>query len=593
MFKTKIIAVDGETATDIQGNKYKIISNITIFPGSTVFTDGKVIYGWEWNHSGRPFMLSKKQVSCLPLFYYANQSKNAWAMVPLAQPWTLPSKFDYGFINLNWSTFEYWYSRPYQFNAGNKPYAFRGTYSDPLMYDSKGNIINAPDEWDISKRIFLLYDKNAGFVWQKGSICQRFGTYGRSQYNYTAYNVEWIVTDSPPYLVRKRTYYTGTYNWRYNGITQVGSMQCAVSGNSDLTDLQIIYGVDSTHEHSISLYPILQQILNDARSYLNTKQTQAVTAAGKSVSDAYPVSLPTPVIHGFWLGNNISAVGDIIHGEHFTYPIDADAGQGGNPLVDADSIAYNATGEHLSPTYASDCRVIHDFRMLDADTIEFYVNLRGLYTCYGYHGMVIDPDESDIIYEPAATANSWQWEFGYLDDSGNFVDSYTSSTISGQMDFWYKITIINGAASFQKVKTNWNFYQNDKTFGKYHWLQTAVNVGYITNNDTQSRISGNWTWVKEIIPLSNNGILVFGSMNFAAEGENDDIAPAVAHYQNDSLVSAERLEAQYYNSAGLRSFVGLPVNPNYSIVADMDLFKKQYEKLINDPYYDLDYDLDS
>ena len=365
-------------------------------------------------------------------------------------------------------------------------------------------------------------------------------------------------------------------------------MQCAVSGSSDLTDLQIIYGVDSTHEHSISLFPIMQQILNDAISYLNTKQSQAVTAAGKSVSDAYPVALPTPAIHGFWLGNNISPVGDIINGEHFTYPIDSDAGQGGNPLVDADSIAYSATGKHLSANYAFDYRVIHDFRMLDTDTIEFYVNLRGLYTCFGYHSMVIDPTESNIIYDPAATANSWQWEFGYLDDSGAFVDEYTSTKHSGQIDFWYKITIVNGSVSFQKVKTNWNFYQNEKTFGKYHWLQTAVNVGYITNNDTHSRLSGNWTWVKEVIPLSNNGLLVFGSMNFAAAGEDDDIAPAVAHYQNDSLVSVERLEAQYYDSAGLRSFVGLPVNPNYSIVADIDLFKKQYEKLINEPYYDLD-----
>lgn len=560
MYKTRIVSISGRTAVDVNGRQLQICSNATLFPGCSVYTDGVYIYGWNWEYTNNRKQLRKKRVvGTLPLYFYADDN-NGFAMALPQSDWTLPSTYEYGHQSkFDTDTMFCWYGRPYQFHAGNNVYALRGSYSNPSLYDADGNVLNV----DVSKRLYLTHDRDLGMCWQKGGLSQTFATWCATQFQKIEHDSEWDWHGGSHY---KYTYYTSSYSWTYGGNNDI---QCAI-GNADITDLKVLYDNGGV----INLNAVVQQLLADALVLLKQKQAAAVDLRGLDHADVYPTSLPDPVIVGHWLGTNVSVVDDIFNGEHKVYPVDPDSGQGGNPLVDAKSIAYNATGYRLSSDYDHDCRVVHNFRKV-GNSVEFYLNLRAIYRCYGYKEMLdYDPVNE---YTPAATADSWLWCAGSIDSNGQFNEYPTD----GELDIWYKITITNGSASFQRIKTPWAFTQHTRAFDNdYIWTQTAQNAGYIMHKTV--RLPGNWLWVRDILQLGDNKILVVGTY----EDDGADLS-VIALYQNDAFISYTELYG-FFRQEGQGMFDGAPYNPNFNLISSIKKFKTQYEALINVPYYTLD-----
>lgn len=559
--RVKVAGVSGNTVITADGQRLRIIGNA--MPGGYVYTDGVVAYGYSL--PGAIIKKPQKQAQLtLPLFCYANKYNDGYFVSTFKKDWK-SAITQYGHENSEIDTMFCWYGRPYQFRAGNNVYALRGSYSNPSLYDSDGNPVNT----DVAKRLYLTHDKTLGMCWQKGGLCQLFSTWCATQFQKIEHDSEWDWHGGSHYIY---TYYTSSYSWTYG---RNNDIQCAI-GNADVTDLKVLYDDGGV----INLNPIVQRLLADALVLLKQKQAAAVDLRGLDPADVYPTSLPDPVIVGYWLGTNVSVVDDIFNGEHKVYPVDADSGQGGNPLVDAKSIAYNATGYWLSSDYDYDCRVVHNLRKI-GDSIEFYLNLRAIYRCYGYDE-TLDYDPVNE-YTPAATVDSWLWCAGSIDSNGQFNQFPTD----GELDIWYKITITNGSAAFQRVKTPWAFTQHTRTFDNdYTWTQTAQNTGYIMHKAEQ--LPGNWLWVRDILQLSDNKVLVVGTYSWVETKEdNTEVTvtkPGIALYEKDKFVSF----AELYVFWADKFLGGKPYNPNFDLITSIKKFKSQYEALINVPYYELD-----
>jgi len=102
-------------------------------------------------------------------------------------------------------------------------------------------------------------------------------------------------------------------------------------------------------------------------------------------------------------------------------------------------------------------------------------------------------------------------------------------------------------------------------------------AGYIMHKTV--RLPGNWLWVRDILQLGDNKILVVGTY----EDNGADLS-VIALYQNDAFISYTELYGFFRQSM----FNGAPYNPNFNLVSDVKKFKTQYEALINVPYYTLD-----
>jgi len=575
--RVKVAGISGNSVITADGQRLRIIGNA--MPGGYVYTDGVVAYGYSLPGTIIKKPAKKAQLT-LPLFCYANKYDNGYFVSTFKKD-CKNAITQYGHEDSEINTMFCWYGRPYQFHAGNNVYALRGNYSNPSLYDADGNVLNV----DVSKRLYLTHDRDLGFCWQKGGLCQTFSTWFSTQFQKIEYDREWDWHGGSHYIY---TFYVTDKQWNYDyDDIDYYDIQCAI-GNADITDLKVLYdnGV-------INLNPIVQQLLADALVLLKQKQAAAVDLRGLDPANAYPTTLPDPVIIGYWLGTNVSVVDDIFNGEHNTYPIDPDAGQGGNPLVDAKSVAYNATGHSLSGAYDYDCRVIHNLRKI-GNGIEFYLNLRGIYSCYGYDTLSADKLDYDPVneYTPAATADSWLWCRGSIGRDGQF-DNFP---VCAEIDFWYKVTITNGSASFQRIyaknnqsvyKMLWSFTQHTREFDNdYTWTQTALNTGYIVHKTEQ--LPGNWLWVRDILQLGDNKVLVVGTYSWIETKEDETevtvTKQGIALYEKDKFVSF----AELYVFWSEKFLDGKPYNPNFDLITSIKKFKSQYEALINVPYYELD-----
>ena len=594
MFKTIIEEVQGNKAIDNMGRELQIVSNLVVLPGSVQYTDGKVIYGYELMQQGAIKLNSKKLIGILPMFPYYRSTDfdyNWFAMFSLKSPFSDLARREYYIGHTTYGEdywrYQCWYGRPYQCNAGNKPIAFRGSFNSPQMFNAAGEIINNA-EWDISKRLYLCFDGQSGYYWQKGSYCQTWNNWHLNDY-YKSVQYHWSRQSDLPDKRYKYEYYVDE-SGKASDLYEFENVQVAI-GNADKTDLKIIFGKDAENEEAVSLQNAVNQMLVDAKNRIYNACIASLPQ-GKNLNDCYPVALPEPKIFGYWLGTNTSETDDIFRGFKEWFPVDNDAGQGGCPLVDVSSIYYNETGEYASNPENADARQILALRNMNG-ILEFYLKLDLVYCCYGYY-KDLDYDARDE-YVPEANANNWIFIAGCIDDNGNFYDDGGfpyHPTYYNNRSFIYKVTLNGSIASINCVQ-DWALHPDSRSFkNDYVWQQVDIDNGYISHNGT--RLQGNWLWVKDIIAVDDKSALVIGYAKWQKYDEDNQEwyvveESAIALYdKDDRLVFIRELHAAYDEIAEASfEFGGDLYNPNYSLVPDKNLFVSQFDRLKNTGYYRL------
>ena len=586
--RVRIASVQGNTAITADGERIEIIGNARVNSGSYVWTDGVVAYGYV--PTGGEYKRTRKKLGgILPMFPYYRQidfDYNWFAMFSLKSPFSDLARREYYIGHTTYGEdywrYQCWYGRPYQCNAGNKPIAFRGSFNSPQMFNAAGEIINNA-EWDISKRLYLCFDGQSGYYWQKGSYCQTWNNWHLDDY-YKVVQYHFGRSDLPD-KQWKYEYYVDS--WKASDFNEFRDIQIAI-GNADKTDLKIIFGKDAENEEAVSLQNAVNQMLVDAKNRIYNACIASLPQ-GKNLNDCYPVALPEPKIFGYWLGTNTSETDDIFRGSKECFIVDNDAGQGGCPLVDIASIYQNETGEIGYSPENADARQILALRNMNG-VLEFYLKLDLVYCCYGY-SKDLDYDNSNE-YIPAANSNNWIFGAGYIDDNGNFDDDFYGLDTYYKRSFIYKVTLNGSIASINCVQ-DWALHPDSRSFkNDYVWQQVDIDNGYVSHNGT--RLQGNWLWVKDIIAVDDKSALVIGYAKWQKYDEDNQEwivveESAIALYdKDDRLVFIRELHAAYDEIAEASfEFGGDLYNPNYSLVPDKNLFVSQFDRLKNTGYYRL------
>lgn len=569
MEKTRIASVNGKYATDIKGRRLEIISNLNVFPGSLVFTDSKYIYGYDLTDDGYSY-LGGKPKEFLPLFIHNRDFEKDFCFVYAEGKtgWEPSESYVYGFRNNDSNDFIWWYSHPYQFNAGSTAYAIRGSYATGKLYNAKGEVVK-----NIANRTFLTYDKALGLCWQKGSICQTFDAVAGQ--NALVKNIDYTSERIGSHW--KYTYSIGSLQHYYDSSIEI---QIAVSnqGAADISNLRIVHGKKLNEEEEIPLASIVQQMVQDAKNRIQLKNIEILLDNNHLEEDAYPYGLPDVDIYSYCLGTNTTVLdeyGRQYYDELGVLPVDNDAAQGAVPGLDLNQLAEDATGEYFYNLYQNDARVVHRLRTLPDGSVEFYMNLRGCYLCYGYW-TDLNPDAGDE-YVPVPTANAWKWESGNV-DSGSFRAGY-----DGSLDFWYKVTMTGGSTSIACVKDMWDFLGDTRYFADdYVFVQTALDDGTLYH---KGNVIGKWSWVKDVIPVGNNMAVVFG-IGIDEHGYSENHMYKV--YKNGAVVFAQALDWSYHDGTEHNYIDGYPMNYSYTLASDLTVFAANFNACRNIPYYSID-----
>lgn len=386
MYKVTISKVDGRYAYDINGNRLRIISNLQVYPGCKVFTDGLVIYGYHNTMSGGSQAPSVPVT--IPLYHWdyddnATLYRDKLYMDTLYY-WTktlTDVRGGYGMAvkgvfppNVG----PLWPGRPPFFNSRRHLYSLRGSWENPVLYTFKGDEpVNVP-----GKRLFLANDEHENFFWQTGDYCE-------TALEITGRTFPWIE------YAGSNTYVKNIHN--FSGQAYTYSLK-----SSGLRDLSLVFGDTLISEHTVDICGIVDDILAGIAGEIKTLQDNSIPA-GEPTTPYYEAP-PDPYLLAFglcsWKENEVLGVypaeSDALNDSP---PCDSDSAKGGCPLYNVSTAFGDTAGVNF--------RVIRRPHLLDDGSVQFRLGVRG---CYAWFPYVETMNPGTYYNPPSPAGGSYLWE---------------------------------------------------------------------------------------------------------------------------------------------------------------------------------------
>ena len=605
MYKTMIASVSGNTATDVTGRRLKVISNQAVYPGAVVYTDGAVVYGWDWTNDQYVVAPKKRTVAGVPLYVAGPTSTSTpddlYKLTALKEPYSSPESLD---VSITPYAIPLWSGRPPFFNDKKEFYSLRGSWESPRLYKaSKGTA----GERVTGRRLLLGIDDRKGFIWQAGHLCQTKDTLDNTEYYYITSSTS---GQTKTYAVGTKTYsqYGSSYVRPPSGIN---GYPCYSLQNDDLSDLRIIYGRDGGADTTVRLSPIVSNILSRIRAYVDGMAAATVppsTLVNPLVP--YPDVVPDTTQLGYCLGADTlyddDYYGVMNYGFAAPYhywqglndncgsgrvpPCDNLTAKGGNPLYSVDFSNYSeytSSEANNANGYNKRYKTIHNvhfvgnvlyFDLCVYSTMIWYPYKETLTPVSGYTYNPALPAGGDAyLWMPCRLRYVGWWRVAY------HAGSYTVQEISHKINEpaldsgYYPDDVVYNGSSVDLGDGYAVNYTYDATTG---YLTAVVRCTYdddygITHTATvltlRDSSSAELCSVRAIVKLAEKECLVF-------------TRKYIYHIKNNSLLDTiEYLDAADYPAQHV--YTGKVVNDSFTVNKNVARLKKFYDLLANIPYY--------
>ena len=451
MYKTVVARVDGRNVYDVYGTQLKAISNLEIIPGQSVYTDGKVIYGYRIFEAGivplMPPLVEVLRLLATWLFEarYEDPSGNYDYRAGLYAYFywfrATDKEFDLQqdvMINIPSYTIPYWTARPAFFSDGTRFYSLRGNYHNGNLYadDKKQNGQLIP--LSVSEKLLCGWSHSGVLFWQDGDYCETKQTMENKVYKELEKTGSYWDPDKGPVVFDPTqdddpnndsdpVIYQGAYVY-YAQVDDVNydpdndynqNPYPRYSLGSNHSDLKIIYGTLDGVQQIESVASVIQHIEREALDIAQTAQ-DASFPSGDS-SNMYggtqtPVVLftrpysNTPEYTGYSdFRENVAGFGG------YGYPpADVDTAKGGSPN---DKINFNTRGDYTDSEHeryaqyyqsdANDYRFVYRPHFTVNGDLQYILNVE-----IGIEFYLFDHEISDDNYEyydPDGNGKDW-WE---------------------------------------------------------------------------------------------------------------------------------------------------------------------------------------
>ena len=567
--RVRIASVQGNTAITADGERIEIIGNARVNSGSYVWTDGVVAYGYV--PTGGEYKRTRKKLGgILPLYGYLDDSyldDMLGVVIPAitGQPSgvTIPSY-----------TIPMWKGKPTFLNDGKKFYSFRGGWDYPKLYAT-----GKEQPYNISgHRLYLGNDDKGNWFWQTGNYCWQKShmesvTYPKLEYQGREYDPD------AGYYVEVYDKVTETFDADDNTKSgQAYEYPTYSLDNTDHNDLALVYGTLERDRDTISLQPIVDDILNTAKGMI--KQLQETKPQGASpTSVPYYGGPPDPVLCEFAL----------ITKEGHNPPCDTNSSHGGSPLYipnwrnineytnggeDSTQAESVISAGYYSP-YAGEYRVIQN-PLKDGDVIQFMLTVTAEFQWFPYY-MELDTTKH---YRPAITAaGAYLWNTGWIDYEGSWL-----------------ITVENGQVTKSEISRRFDGIQD------YHSVIPAsirnqyterACGGLTVQNTPDVNISSKWIRrikkgsivfpksfqnIYAVVPYDKKTVFVYGELDWD-DPDTDNAFVYVVGGTSATLKNAGDIGFSY--DTVIR-------NDSYVFSEDYTKLKKLYTALENIPYVEQD-----
>ena len=564
MYKARVASIDGRKVTDDKGNELLLISNIEVSIGSTVYTDGKYIYGYRLPENGAVPYLPAKKKGTLPFYLYDHGFLDKYGLLGIL----VPSFNEVWATEVPWDTVPQWHGRPAFFNDTEKFFSFRGSWAAPKLYT------NGKDEpYNIqADRLLVGNDSNGIFFWQTGNHCVQKSVMLAKQYPNIKYVDYYYDPDVGGYVTE---YEKETKNYDVDEASYddfVFDVPTYSLDGSNHNDLSLVYGKADQDIDTIDVATIVDNILTQAQDILKTYQD-----AGAGGMDYYYENPPMPTLLDWSIGCDENVYTTNMFDWHYP-PCDTNSSVGGNPQQKLDfwQIPEYRNAEYSPNEQAydamkfndecNDYRVIHKPIRLENGDIQFMLTVRGHFVWYP----TVDQTYPNKHYKPSASTSNPEaiWRAELVRYTGSWLVTVgATTTMTEYFRGFYSYIMWNlpndtGYAYTQRheggYRTEWRWDAADNTF------KGRVKRGNVT-------IPQEFRNVYAVIPYSDSKVLVLGSMDVDDPDYTAD---------NGRFYTIERDRATLEASA--LTYVG--DNDSYMFVSEYNKLKALYDALVNVPY---------
>lgn len=563
MYKARVASIDGRKVTDDKGNELLLISNIEVSIGSTVYTDGKYIYGYRLPENGAVPYLPAKKKGTLPFYLYEYGFMKSDGLVGIL----VPSFNDVVATTVPYDTVPQWHGRPAFFNDTKKFFSFRGSWAAPKLYT------NGKDEpYNIqADRLLVGNDSNGILFWQTGNHCVQKSVMSAKQYP----TIEYVGSHYDPdvggdvYEYQKTTQnYDVDEAYHDDYFNEVPTYSLDGYNHSDLS---LVYGKVEQDIDTIDVATIVDNILAEAQDILKTYQD-----AGTGGMGYYYENPPMPTLLDWSVGCDENRYRHNVFSGHYP-PCDTNASIGGNPqqklnfwqIPEYDSTEYGNDQAYLAMRFNDECndyRMIHKPIRLENGDVQFMVTVRGHFVWYP----TVDQTYPNKHYQPSASTSNPEaiWQAELVEYTGSWLVTVGNTTT---MTEYYRAFSANIMRNLPN-ETGYTFTERHEGGYRTEWTWDANNSkfrGRVKRGGVT--IPQEFTWVYAVIPYSDSKVLVLGSMDTDDPDYTAD---------NGRFYTIERNTATLESSA--LTYVG--DNDSYMFVSDYNKLKALYDALVNVPY---------
>lgn len=629
MYKTIITGVAGREATDTEGRHLQIISNVQVYPGAVVYTDGKVIYGYDIPATQEYIRRTKEEITADIVFFGVQNEGGMYAFnvtgsmiapfnlfrtgIPAV---TIPAPPD--------DLIPWWSGRPPYFNSNGKAFSIRGSYNTATVYGT------GQTAWQLSNKnlngALLLDATDTHMVWQMGNYCETWETIQARRFSYATrteeydddYELERIVynwvndaEDDTPATYDVTTIYDAQDN-EY-ATEQEATPTFSQTGNHN--DLRIVI---TTHDGETVDTIYMRSAIRDILSLIMSEVTsmQYSNPPAGFPQRLYPPDPPAPVLLSYALGyvpvqygyGNPYGVMSDSGGENqkavpylwLNVPADMATGYGGNPMeyIDwSDIDDYSEAG--IRPLFGwgglgNDWRLIRNVDysngVLSYDLLVKARLIANLPTYAVLDETVPDPDPSDPDVHGVETDPPMRGDVtmrnpheiiyqGYYHITGNTITQTARYIFNNNINRWY-------LPEPPEYTIDDEYYMSDveepRKGGSYTW--------------------GRYSWDVQTRSLKYNGTDTGDTYDFVKkviQTDGGDIVLAVENTNPYGMVHPQGYIYIYKDGRRIYSIVpwwraddeetsDYVVNDVFNTIRDIGLYTGLDSALANIPYYSAD-----